>query len=680
MPADASTDAPRTRADARAAIVRSSSRRAMITPAVIGLYLAATPHGTHRPAMVGIIAAMAAVAAATWRAAPWIARSRARVAVQAVGVLANILGGAAVTLLDGGIASPLGALLPGSVLFYAIMMPPRMFAVAAVSAAIAYWTVAVLGEPAPPGYAVVYTLGMGGVSYICLRHAAAVTALRRRLSEVSRIDPLTRSLNRRGFDERLENAVDQATRTGEPVTLILTDLDKFKLINDTWGHKAGDDVLAATARTMQDALRDTDLVGRLGGDEFGALLTGTGPDDAPAIVQRLRTALENGAPASLGYASCPAEATTVEELRRLADNRAYADKTTRTDRVPAEGHVERAREQAAGPAATRVTRTERRRRSIADMGRLCAADSSVGVVYAAGFAAHSPHRVTIGLACALGVLYGVAVVALSGWLSRSAYVRPIMALNAVLLFALAIVVPVLDGGVASATGVGMLAPMPLIALGAPLRVAAPMLVLDAVAYLVLAATVGHTDPAYAIMHLAGFGLVTAACAAQGSASAQRRRRLTDLSQTDALTGLLNRRGFEDRIGGRLRTGDPMGLVLFDLDGFKTLNDTAGHAAGDELLHWVATTLTAQGPPGSVVGRLGGDEFVALIPGAEVRAVAERLRAALAARTAASVGVAVGGADGGGFAALYAHADAQLYAEKAVRRRSSAPAVAGVTGT
>ncbi|WP_412746768.1 diguanylate cyclase domain-containing protein [Krasilnikovia sp. MM14-A1004] len=676
MSADAHTAVPRTRADARAAIVRSSSGRALLAPVVVGLYLAVTPHGPHRPMMLGIAAAMAAFALVTWWAAPWIARSRTRVAVQASALVVNIVGGCALTLFEGGISSPLGALLPGSVIFYAIMMPPRMFAVAAALAAVAYWTAALLGDPAPAGYAVVYTLGMGGLSYICLRHAAALATLRRRLAEVSRVDPLTRSLNRRGFDEQLESAVEQARRTGVPVTLILTDLDKFKLINDTWGHQAGDDVLAATARTMSGALRDTDLVGRLGGDEFGALLTGTGPDDAPAIVERLRTALENGAPASLGYASCPAEATTVEELRRLADARAYADKTARTGRAPAERHVTQAREQAAAPTLARVTRDERRRRSIADMGRLCAADSSVAVVYAALFATGSPHRLTIGVVCALGVLYGVAVVAGAGWLSRSAYVRPLMAFNAVLLFALAIVVPILDGGVDSTTGVGMLAPMPLIALGARLRVAMPWLILDAAAYLLLAATVGHTDPAYAIMHLVGFGLVTAACAVQGSASAERRRRLTDLSQTDALTGLLNRRGVEDRISGRLGGGEQTGLVLFDLDGFKTLNDTAGHAAGDELLRWVASTLTGQAPAGSIVGRLGGDEFVALIPGAGVRAVAEGLRAALAARTAASVGVAALPDDGHTFAELYAHADAQLYAEK--RRRGAAQRVAGVT--
>jgi diguanylate cyclase (GGDEF)-like protein len=676
MHADVSAGPPRARRDPRAATVRTRSVRAMLAPAVVALYLAATPHWPHRPLMLAVAAVMFAVAAATWRAAPRIVRSRAGTSVRILGAFVSLAGSATLSLLDGGVAGPLGALVPTTVVFYAIMMPPRMFAVIAVFAGAAYGAVAVLGEPAPAGYAAVYALGLGGVSILCQRHSAALAGLRRRLAEMSRVDPLTRSLNRRGFDEHLERAVTRARQTGEPFTLLLADLDKFKLVNDTWGHQAGDDVLGATARAMSGALRDTDEVGRLGGDEFGALLTGTGPDDAPPIVDRLRAALESGAPASLGYASCPAEAGTVEELRRLADARAYADKTARAGRVPLAEHVERAREQAAAPAAVRVTRTARRRRSIADMGRICAADSFVGAVYAAVFATQSPHRLAIGVVCVLGVGYGLGVVAVAGRLSRSAYVRPLMALNAVPLFALGIVVPVLDGGVSSPTGVALLAPMTLIALGAPLRVAAPMLALDAVAYLVLAAAVGDTSPAYAIMHLLCFGVVAAACAAQGRSSAGRRRRLTDLSHTDALTGLLNRRGVDDRIAGRMGAGGPVGLVLLDLDGFKTLNDTAGHAAGDELLCWVANTLTAHVPPGSVVGRLGGDEFVVVIPGAEVRAEAERLRAALAPRTAASVGAACRGADRADFAALYAHADAALYADKADRRGSPRTVQAG----
>ncbi|GAB1640555.1 diguanylate cyclase domain-containing protein [Krasilnikovia sp. MM14-A1259] len=672
MHADANAAAPRSREETRAAIVRTSSIRAILGPAVVTVYLAATPYGQQRPLMIAVVAVMISVAATTWRTAARIARSPARVAIQAAGLLVSLTGSATLSLLDGGIASPLGALVPISVMFYAIMMPPRAFVIVASAAALEYWAVALLGGPAPAGYAAVYTLGLGGVSTLCLRHAAALAALRRRLSEVSRVDPLTGSLNRRGFDQELEHAVAEARRTGQPVTLILTDLDRFKHINDTWGHQAGDAVLAATAHTMKGALRDTDQVGRLGGDEFGALLTGTGPEDAPAIVARMRGALESGVPASLGYASCPAEAGTVEELRRLADARAYADKTARTGRAPAEHHVRQAGEKGAAPGLTRVSSMERRRRSIADMGWLCVSDCAVGVVYAAAFGQHQPHRLLVAVWCTLGMVYGVWFVRAAGRLSRARRARLLMTLNGVFMLALTFVVPLSTGGIASATGLGMLAPMPLIALGTHVRLALPLIALNTAGYFVLAAALGSTGVWYPVMHAIGFIAVAAACAAQGRDSARRRRRLTDLSQTDALTGVLNRRGFEAHVSRLLRPGQASGLVLFDLDGFKALNDTAGHSAGDDLLRWVAATLREQAPSGAVAGRLGGDEFVVLFPGADVRAHAERLRTALAQRTAASIGTAVFDDDGADFASLYAHADAEMYAEKAAHRRSAPP--------
>jgi diguanylate cyclase (GGDEF)-like protein len=212
--------------------------------------------------------------------------------------------------------------------------------------------------------------------------------------------------------------------------------------------------------------------------------------------------------------------------------------------------------------------------------------------------------------------------------------------------------------------------MPLDALLAPRRVALPFIGSAVAAYVTMALTVGDPDPWFWIMHLVGALTATVACYRQGRAAAEQRTLLTKLSQTDPLTGCLNRRGFAERFAADLtaaaRTGTPLSLVVFDLDGFKQLNDTAGHAAGDDLLCWVADLL---GAGAQVTARLGGDEFVVLCPhsAAEARALAERLRGALAARTATSVGVAQLGPHGAGFTELYAHADAELYREKTARR-------------
>jgi diguanylate cyclase (GGDEF)-like protein len=646
----------------------------MIGPGVSALYLLATWPGQHRPVMLAVAAAMIGVAAVTWWRSPSIARSGARPGIQVVVMLVNIAGSAVLTLLDGGVGSPLGALLPFSLLFYAVMMPPRVFLAAAGLTAVAYWTVVVLGEPTPPGYAAVYTLGMGGVSYVCLRHATALVAMRRRLAHLSRVDPLTRCLNRRGFDERLEQSLGEAVRTGRPITLVVIDLDRFKEVNDTYGHQAGDDLLGWTARAMSSELRGYDAVGRLGGDEFAVLLNDVGPDEAQELVTRLRTALDGVAPASFGYACYPSQAGSLQRLRQLADERAYAEKVTRSHRLPTAAGVSRAGAQGAAQPATKVPRGQRRGRSIVNLGLLTASDSAVGAVYAALFAHAEPDRMLMGVLCGLGVAYGLAVIAAADRLRGSRVVGQFMLGNAVMLFCFAVGVTVLDGGVGSALGLALLAPMPLIALAAPMRVAVPILAVVAGAYLSVAAVLGAPSGWFVVMHLAGILTVCAACAVQGRAAARQRKLLTRLSNVDPLTECLNRRGFEERFAAELgragRTAGVLSLLIFDLDGFKQLNDSAGHVAGDDLLRWVADTLRANLRPQEVLGRLGGDEFVVVVRSAsadDAGPTAERLRAALAARTPASVGVAVFDRDGTDFQTLYAHADAELYAEKSARK-------------
>jgi diguanylate cyclase (GGDEF)-like protein len=220
----------------------------------------------------------------------------------------------------------------------------------------------------------------------------------------------------------------------------------------------------------------------------------------------------------------------------------------------------------------------------------------------------------------------------------------------------------------------MLAAMPLVALGAPLRLAAGLLSAGSVLYIAVGVTVGASSGWYIAMQLVGMLAVSAGCAVLGRDAARQRALLTRLSVVDALTDCLNRRGFEERFDAELahaeRTHRAVCLLVFDLDGFKRVNDTRGHAAGDELLRWVAATLSGNLHPHDVVGRLGGDEFVVLLTSVsvpEAASAAERLRSALAERSPASVGLAVLGPDGDSFDALYARADAGLYADKASRR-------------
>ncbi len=164
---------------------------------------------------------------------------------------------------------------------------------------------------------------------------------------------------------------------------------------------------------------------------------------------------------------------------------------------------------------------------------------------------------------------------------------------------------------------------------------------------------------------------------------QRKReelRLLTLTQTDALTGLLNRTGFRMRLENMLdeHVGESIGLLYVDLDHFKPVNDTLGHAGGDEVLKEVARRLTRVMRPTDAVARLGGDEFAVLLQGitqaTQVERVAAKIIEALqepfdlgpdrTARIGASVGGTFGQAVIGDWPMLLDRADQLLYRAKA----------------
>ena len=103
---------------------------------------------------------------------------------------------------------------------------------------------------------------------------------------------LTGLSNRRVFDERIEGMMESARRYKRPLTMLSMDLDHFKDINDTYGHMAGDEVLKSVARVLNEAVRYTDLLVRMGGDEFLLVLDNTDRISAQVLAERLCRAID----------------------------------------------------------------------------------------------------------------------------------------------------------------------------------------------------------------------------------------------------------------------------------------------------------------------------------------------------------------------------------------------------
>ena len=118
--------------------------------------------------------------------------------------------------------------------------------------------------------------------------AALHAELMARYQELAGTDPLTGIANRRRFLEEADREISRSHRSGEPVSLLMIDVDNFKVVNDQHGHVVGDGALTAVAKDLRAALREGDLLGRCGGDEFIALLPGCDAEQAVTVADRVQ--------------------------------------------------------------------------------------------------------------------------------------------------------------------------------------------------------------------------------------------------------------------------------------------------------------------------------------------------------------------------------------------------------
>jgi diguanylate cyclase (GGDEF)-like protein len=208
-------------------------------------------------------------------------------------------------------------------------------------------------DPSDPSDLDLLTFAVFEGAFVCICAAYLFGGLAKdriaaRYRRASVTDPLTGASNRRGFFERGERLLMRARFAREPTALILFDLDRFKSINDRYGHHAGDEVLAIFCRLATSYLRPNDLFGRIGGEEFASLLPNTGEDSAILLAERVRRAFEASShpigqhairsTVSVGVAISDEEYSDLSALLAAGDRALYRAKALGRNRVEPSPH------------------------------------------------------------------------------------------------------------------------------------------------------------------------------------------------------------------------------------------------------------------------------------------------------------------------------------------------------
>jgi len=313
---------------------------------VVMLYLNLTPDGSHRSLLRVLVGVWAAFAIAGLLTAPLLASMQRREAFSACWTIVSAAAVGIVASLDGGVDSPILFLLFLPVAYAALAFTPLVTAACGLSALMTASVVAFTDSriqlSAQSGFVMVGVL----IGASVLSVAASVNRTHREEREqvlteeivkLAATDGLTGCAVRRVFHQRLDEEISRSLRNNQPLSLLFIDVDKFKVVNDTYSHLVGDHVLSTIGEVLRTETRAFELVGRLGGDEFAVLLTDTEPSEALVAAERFRfaslNAVEVPVTLSIGISGIDPSSPTAERMLDDADFALYQVKHAGRDGV-----------------------------------------------------------------------------------------------------------------------------------------------------------------------------------------------------------------------------------------------------------------------------------------------------------------------------------------------------------
>jgi diguanylate cyclase (GGDEF)-like protein len=524
-----------------------------------------------------------------------------------------------------------------------------------------------------PGHVTVLVIALWGLAAVVGYRKRRLLLAEQHSRQQAMSDPLTGLYNLRALRERGE------LRDGGGVLVI--DIDDFKDVNTAYGHTGADELLRHVAAELSAVTGQRDCVARVGGDEFAMLVADKTTAELAGLADSCARAVDaaakrSGLPGltlsgSVGYARWPEDGQTLSALLAVADAAMFRAKAGRQRAgepvVPLSSRARSWEAPAQTPSDGPAIAAPRLRLVGGAPGDgLHGQDASASP--ARGWHARSTRVIAAAGAWLVSSLMTLMVVLLPGAdrthftfaLALSAWA----AVAAVLVLVWGARVDKIAYRVTNALGVPALALgvyitggttsplLPMIFLGVALAAyfatprGALLRLLGAIA--VCASPFLYSGADAQLLFILRFVALTATAGVVVGIILYNRRELAqaeqvarDLASHDALTGLPNRRAFADTVDRTLEqaspdVGSPMSIAMIDLDNFKRVNDTFGHAAGDAVLQEIASALEDVTRPGDFVARIGGDEFALVAHGVDTsvsRALSVRCVSAVEAAVA-----------------------------------------------